>query len=109
MKLNDLPPGSLFVTRAGVLAVKSEYRYPNGAPECVLLASGEYAHFADGGRTEVEPVDLAALRAENARLRGALEEAMSEYESFTAGERGRLWPHEAELLHKWRAALEAQS
>lgn len=36
----------MFETKDGCRAIKSEYRYPNGGHECVLLASGEYAHFA---------------------------------------------------------------
>lgn len=47
--LSDLPNGAVFETKDGVRAVKSEYCYDNdGAIECVLLASGEYAHFAQG-------------------------------------------------------------
>jgi len=48
--LEELPEGALFETQDGIRAVKSEYRYgnrPNHGIECVLLASGEYAHFAD--------------------------------------------------------------
>ena len=65
MPLEDLRTGAIFeaVTAHGaVLAVKSEYRYPDGAPECVLLASGEYAHFAARGATLVREVSLAAER-----------------------------------------------
>ncbi len=44
--LGELRPGALFETRDGVRAVKSEYHYYNGgACLCVLLESGEYAHF----------------------------------------------------------------
>jgi hypothetical protein len=44
--LSEAPKGAVFETKDGCRAVKSEYRYPNGGHECVLLASGEYAHFA---------------------------------------------------------------
>jgi len=56
--LNDLSPGSLFMTTDGTWAVKTEYRYPNGQCECALLASGEYAHFADGDATLVWPIQI---------------------------------------------------
>lgn len=47
--LGALRDGAIFETRDGTRAVKSEYHYTNGGCECVLLASGEYAHFARGG------------------------------------------------------------
>lgn len=47
--LGNLRKGAIFETQKGVRAVKSEYRYPNGGCECVLLASGEYAHFGEPG------------------------------------------------------------
>jgi hypothetical protein len=57
--LDALRPGALFVTRDGIYAVKSEYRY-SGAPgsqwQCILLASGEYAHFPEGNKTLVRVV-----------------------------------------------------
>ncbi len=59
--LKDLRPGAVFVTREGVYAVKSEYRYSNeplAQCECVLLASGEYAHFRDGNETLVREVSV---------------------------------------------------
>ncbi len=65
MTLDELPEGSLFETLDGVLAVKSEYKYSNGRDsqwQCVLLASGEYAHFEEKNRTVVRPIDFAALR-----------------------------------------------
>src|SRR5712664_2283770 len=46
--VGELDQGAVFVTLAGVRAVKSEYHYENGDCLCVLLASGEYAHFAGG-------------------------------------------------------------
>jgi hypothetical protein len=61
-----LRPGAIFETRDGVRAVKSEYRYPNGGCMCILLTSGEAAHFSrDGARhnaTEVCEVDIASMR-----------------------------------------------
>lgn len=57
--LRDLRPGAVFVTREGTYAVKSEYRYssePLAQCECILLASGEYAHFRDGNETLVREV-----------------------------------------------------
>ncbi len=59
--LKDLRPGAVFVTRNGTYAVKSEYYYDNGPQsqyQCVLLASGEYAHFPDGNRTLVREVKV---------------------------------------------------
>jgi hypothetical protein len=53
--VGEIEPGTVFRTRAGVWAVKSEYRYPNGQCQCVLLASGEYAHWEHG---DAEPVAL---------------------------------------------------
>lgn len=55
--LFELRPGAIFVTE-GIYAVKSEYYYPNGHCQCVLLESGEYAHFANGNRTRVREVVL---------------------------------------------------
>lgn len=46
LPLSQIRRGAVFETRSGVRAVKTEYRYPNGGIQCVLLASGEYAHFA---------------------------------------------------------------
>lgn len=53
--LGELREGAVFETRNGVRAVKSEYRYGNDNPDCkcILLESGEYAHFP--GRN-AEPV-----------------------------------------------------
>jgi hypothetical protein len=59
--VRDAPPGSIVRTRDGILAVKSEHHYPNGNSQCVLLASGEYAHFPQGDDepvTVVEPPPL---------------------------------------------------
>lgn len=56
MKLRDLRPGAVFKTTDGIRAVKSEYRYGNEVGsqcQCVLLASGEYAHFPNGNDEEV--------------------------------------------------------
>ena len=56
--LKDLREGALFKTRGGTYAVKSEYRYENGVCQCILLESGEYAHFKDGNETLVREVKL---------------------------------------------------
>lgn len=58
--LFELRPGAIFVTRDGVRAVKTQYHYPNGQCECVLLKSGEYAHFEQGNLTMVQEVEAAA-------------------------------------------------
>lgn len=61
--LDKLPNGAIFETAElvhghRVFAVKSEYHYPGvgGAPQCVLLASGEYAHFPEKGKAKVREV-----------------------------------------------------
>ena len=59
--LEMLQPGAVFKTRDGVLAVKSEYHMPNAQSECVLLASGEYAHFPKKNNTEVQEIPLALI------------------------------------------------
>lgn len=75
--LAELRPGAIFETRDGIRAVKSEYRYPSGGIECVLLASGEAAHFGKTGDrhehngTEVREIDVAFER-ERAALSAAL-------------------------------------
>jgi hypothetical protein len=62
LTIADVPPGTVFRTANGIWAVKSEYRYPNGSCQCVLLASGEYAHFARGDdETVALVVDVPAL------------------------------------------------
>ena len=53
--LDDLPCGSVFWV-GSVGAVKSEYKYTNGPDsqwQCVLLASGEYAHFPQKNKTVI--------------------------------------------------------
>lgn len=68
MTLLELRPGAVFVTNDGVYAVKSEYRYdssPRSQCECVLLESGEYAHFKDGNQTIVSEVSLGSLKSEH--------------------------------------------
>lgn len=49
IKLNNLRSGAVFETKIGVMAVKSEYKYgnsPDSQWQCILLESGEYAHFS---------------------------------------------------------------
>ncbi len=57
--LGELRYGALFVTQEGTMAVKSEYRYSNDPQAqclCILLESGEYAHFVDGNKTLVREI-----------------------------------------------------
>lgn len=61
VSLEELPPGTVFVTQDGILAVKSEYRYGNEVDSqcrCILLGSGEYAHFKEGNDTLVVAVEV---------------------------------------------------
>lgn len=59
MQLDDIPTGALFETRDGVIAMKSEYHYDNGSQwQCVLYASGEYAHFPNKNREQVREIWL---------------------------------------------------
>ena len=60
VRLANLRPGAVFVTRDGVMAVKSEYFYSNHnpQPQCILLASGEYAHFPELEKTWVMEVSV---------------------------------------------------
>lgn len=61
VRLGDLSPGMIFTTNTGILAVKSEYHNSMGGHcMCVLLGSGEYAHFAEGDETAVRPLELKA-------------------------------------------------
>lgn len=66
--LAELRDGAIFETRTGVRAVKSEYHYPYGGIECVLLASGEAAHFSKTGdrceHNSTEVRELDAIEAE---------------------------------------------
>lgn len=54
--LHELRKGAVFATEDGIYAVKSEYRYSDGQWQCILLESGEYAHFRDGNHTVVYEV-----------------------------------------------------
>jgi len=56
--LKDLEPGCLFITANGIRAVKSEYHYPNGNCQCILIESGEYAHFSMGNDTKVRYINI---------------------------------------------------
>lgn len=61
-RLKNLKEGAIFTTKHGTLAVKSEYVYPNGPDsqcQCILLASGEYAHFEKGNNEWVKEVLVA--------------------------------------------------
>lgn len=64
--LKDLRPGAIFVTREGIYAVKTEYRYGSEVQsqcECILLESGKYAHFKDGNQTLVRQVRIGGKYA----------------------------------------------
>jgi len=60
IRLGDLEPGAIFETAKGTKAVKTEYYYSSPMPgaqcECVLLESGEYAHFPDKDDTLVRRI-----------------------------------------------------
>lgn len=61
--LDALRKGAIFETQDGIRAVKSEYWYSTGgAPQCVLLASGEYAHFALKRKEPVREIMLERNR-----------------------------------------------
>lgn len=60
--LAQLRPGAIFVTRDGTYAVKSEYRYESRVDsqyECILLESGEFAHFPNKNQTIVREIEIA--------------------------------------------------
>jgi len=57
--LEDLRTGAIFVTKDGIYAVKSEYYYSGeviSQSQCILLASGEFAHFPEKNKTLVREV-----------------------------------------------------
>lgn len=57
--LGELRPGAIFETvHGGVRAVKSEYHFSGGQCECILLTSGEYAHFPQMNATPVREITL---------------------------------------------------
>ena len=61
--LGELRKGAIFETEDGIRAVKSEYHYgnePGSQCQCVLLESGEYAHFPQKNRTRVREIILEA-------------------------------------------------
>lgn len=95
--LEALRKGAIFETRDGIRAVKSEYRYEYGGIECVLLASGEAAHFDQPGyrpeahnATEVREVEewretaIAAGWAQLAKARARLRLAERGDDRFSA-------------------------
>ena len=63
VRLINLRNGAIFETKDGIKAVKSEYRYSNEnlECECILLASGEYAHFPHGNDEWVKEILVEAL------------------------------------------------
>lgn len=59
MLLEGLRKGAVFETQDGTRAVKSEYLYSNDPDAqwlCILLSSGEFAHFKDGNKTVVREI-----------------------------------------------------
>lgn len=59
-RLINLRPGAIFATEYG-LAVKSEYFTGSSVsdqPQCILLASGEYGCFPNGGQELVREMVL---------------------------------------------------
>ena len=95
MTLDELPPGSLFETASGVRAVKSEYHYQDGGQwQCVLLESGEYAHFPEGNRTRVRAIEVEEI-ADVVRCKGCV--AMGELVRrwrIVWRRRASFWPEE---------------
>ncbi len=73
-RLADIRNGALFVTTDGIVAVKSEYHYANGQSECILLASGEYAHFPNKNNEQVFELPIStAERNERERILGIID------------------------------------
>jgi hypothetical protein len=67
--LGALEPGTLFqAIGIGCIALKSEYTYSGkqNHPLCILVGSGEYAHFEDGPETRVRSVNVIAFEAAGA-------------------------------------------
>jgi hypothetical protein len=58
VRLKNLRKGAIFITKDGIKAVKSEYLYSNDnlEIECILLESGEYAHFPNGNNEWVSEI-----------------------------------------------------
>lgn len=74
--LRDVPFGSIIETNDGIRACVSEYVYTNDVDsqrQCILLASGEYAHFDKGNDEIVRVIDLAALATAKAERDKAVE------------------------------------
>ena len=57
--LKEIRPGAVFCTLRGEMAVKSEYTYGDGVCQCVLLESGEYAHFPGRNNELVREIELS--------------------------------------------------
>lgn len=67
-ELGDLRKGAIFETMDSVRAVKSEYSYGDGPgagfqSQCILLESGEYAHFPAKNNEIVREIILACLKS----------------------------------------------
>lgn len=89
VQLADLDKGAIFETRDGVRAVKSEYYYsnkPSAQCECILLTSGEYAHFKAGNAEPVREIAVTplALRTAILALTAHLDALLREHEAHAA-------------------------
>lgn len=90
MKLRDLPDGALFENEGGTRAVKSEYH--DGSTwqcQCVLLASGEYAHFARGNDERVREVLLKKMEEQYALAMALVDDVARDGAGRAWEERGR--------------------
>lgn len=68
IKLGDLRNGAIFETQDGIKAVKSEYCYDNtggSQARCILLESGEMAHFPNGNEELVR--EIQSMNEQQAR------------------------------------------
>ncbi len=71
IRVGDVEPGNLMLTKEGNLCFKTEYHTFNNCKQCdcYAVASGEAAHFPNGDDELVEAIDAEALVAENKALR----------------------------------------
>jgi hypothetical protein len=93
--LGELEEGAVFeahpedAAAPDILAVKSEYHYRDGTCQCVLLASGEYAHFRRRNATRVRPLDVPALLKELDELRTLAHDLLLDRDAAYGREVGR--------------------
>jgi len=104
--LYELRPGAIFVTEDGVYAVKSEYRYNNTNPQfqCILLESGEYAHFPAGNKTLVEEVELTKIQEENEKV---VSNALAEFNEAWRACEAAAYSHSSEQFRLCMKRLDA--